>query len=213
MAFSLHKYYETINVTASGQPLWNPPDQTVLWPTYFTLVTAVITSVFSAVILVTYFWSTTAAERIDDWRFRILLLALLLKVALEITTSSGMYATGAHGPADGPQSLWYQTCTATSDDVSLFSFAVNIPQICTMQVCAPLSLLIIEMGEYIRTFVDHFGCFVCGDVRLLVSALETQEADEETSFNDGNSIHRGQRPEIKPLIVKFQEKTDQSISN
>jgi hypothetical protein len=136
MSFTLHKYYETINLTADDQPLWNTPDQTVLWPTYFTLVTAVITSIFSAVILATYFWSATLAERIDDWRFRILLVALTLKIALEIATSSGMYITGAHGPATGPQSLWYQTCTATSDVVSLFSFAVNIPQFCSMQVCA-----------------------------------------------------------------------------
>src|SRR5271154_216006 len=115
MAFTLNKYYETINLTADDQPLWNTPDQTVLWPTYFTLATAVITSVFSAIVLATYCWSTTLAERIDDWRFRILSLALIFKIILEITTSSSMYATGAHGPSTGPQSLWYQTCSATSD--------------------------------------------------------------------------------------------------
>ena len=135
MAFTLHKYYETINVAADGQTLWNSPDQTVLWPTYLTLVTAIITTVSAAVILTAYYRNMTTAERIDDWLSRILLGVVFLKFALEVAASSGMYATGAHGPSDGPQSLWYQTCTATDDAASLFSFAVNIPQFCTMQEC------------------------------------------------------------------------------
>jgi uncharacterized membrane protein YidH (DUF202 family) len=137
MAFSLVKYYQTIDVAAEGQNLWNPPDQTVLWPTYFTLISSVITSILAAIILWAYYRSTTAADRMDDWRSRVVWLILLVKVVLEITTSSGMYATGAHAPtADGSaQSLWYQTCSATPDQVSLFSFSVNIPQFCTMQAC------------------------------------------------------------------------------
>jgi hypothetical protein len=137
MAFSLVKYYQTIDVVAEGQNLWNPPDQTVLWPTYFTLISSVITSILAAIILWAYYRSTTAADRMDDWRSRLVWLILLVKVVLEITTSSGMYATGAHAPtADGSaQSLWYQTCSATPDQVSLFSFTVNIPQFCTMQAC------------------------------------------------------------------------------
>jgi hypothetical protein len=134
MAYTIHQYFATINVTAGGQTLWNPPSDTVLWPTYFTLVTSIITSVFAGVVLGAYYWSTQAADRIDDWRSRLVWLALLLKVGLEVATSSSMYATGAHGPVDGPQSLWYQTCTADPDQITLFSFAVNLPQYCTMQV-------------------------------------------------------------------------------
>lgn len=131
----LRKYYETLTVDVNGQTLWNTPDQTVLWPTYLTLVAAVLTSIFSTVVLIAYIWSTTTtAERIDDWRSRILWVLLIGKIALEIATSSGMYATGAHGPADGPQSLWYQTCTATQDDANTFSSFINIPQFCGMQV-------------------------------------------------------------------------------
>src|SRR5271169_361845 len=123
MAFNLVKYYQTINAAAGGQTLWNPPDQTVLWPTYFTLISSFITSVFALIVLWAYYRSTTAAERIDDWRSRIIWVFLILKVALEIATSSGMYATGANAPtADGsPQSLWYQTCSATPDQAKLFS--------------------------------------------------------------------------------------------
>jgi len=138
MAYTLHQYFATINVTAVGQPLWNPPSDTVLWPTYFTLVTSVITAIFAGIVLAAYYWSTQTADLIDDWRSRLVWLAVTLKIGLEIATSSSMYATGAHGPSTGPQSLWYQTCTATSDQVTLFSFAVNLPQFCTMQVCAPL---------------------------------------------------------------------------
>jgi hypothetical protein len=135
MSFTLRKYYQTIEANADGETLWNPPDRTVLWPTYFTLITAALTSIFSTVILMAYIWSATTAERIDDWRSRILLGLFLLKVALEITTSSGMYATGAHGPPDpAPQSLWYQTCTATPDIATLFHSVVNVPQFCEMQV-------------------------------------------------------------------------------
>jgi hypothetical protein len=138
MAYTLHQYFATINVTVAGQALWNPPSDTVLWPTYFTLVTSIIASIFAAIVLTAYYWSTQAADRIDDWRSRLIWLAVALKIGLEIATSSSMYATGAHGPSTGPQSLWYQTCTATSDQVTLFQFAVNLPQFCTMQVCASL---------------------------------------------------------------------------
>lgn len=138
LAFTLHKYYETINVVAAGQSLWNPPSQTVLWPTYFTLVTAVVTSLIAAVVLTAYYWSTQAADRIDDWRTRLIWLTFLLKIGLEISTSSSMYATGTHAPANGPQSLWYQTCTATSTAVSLFHFTINLNQFCAMQVRTPL---------------------------------------------------------------------------
>jgi hypothetical protein len=134
MAYMLRKYYQTLTVDVNGQTLWNTPDQTVLWPSYLTLVTAVLTSIFSAVVLTAYLWSTTTAERIDDWRSRILWVLLIVKVAMEITTSSGMYATGAHGPANGPQSLWYQTCTATADDAKNFAPFLNIPAFCGMQV-------------------------------------------------------------------------------
>jgi hypothetical protein len=135
MAYTLHQYFATISVTAAGQPLWNLPSDTVLWPTYFTLVTSVITSIFAGIVLAAYYWSTHTADRIDDWRSRLVWLAVTLKIGLEISTSSSMYATGAHGPSTGPQSLWYQTCTATPDQVELFHFAVNLPQFCTMQVC------------------------------------------------------------------------------
>ena len=135
MAYTLHQYFATINVTAAGQPLWNLPSDTVLWPTYFTLVTSIITSIFAGIVLAAYYWSTHTADRIDDWRSRLVWLAVTLKIGLEISTSSSMYATGADGPSTGPQSLWYQTCTATSDQVELFHFAVNLPQFCTMQVC------------------------------------------------------------------------------
>jgi hypothetical protein len=134
MAYMLRKYYQTLTVDVNGETLWNPPDQTVLWPTFLTLVAAVFTSVLSAVVLVAYLRSTTTAERIDDWRSGILWVLLIIKVASEIATASGMYATGAHGPADGPQSLWYQTCTATSDDAHTFAPFINIPQFCGMQV-------------------------------------------------------------------------------
>jgi len=67
---------------------------------------------------------------------------VIVKVASEITTSSGMYATGAHGPADGPQSLWYQTCTATADDAKNFAPFINIPQFCGMQKYGAISALI-----------------------------------------------------------------------
>jgi hypothetical protein len=137
MAYTLDKYYATINVTVDGQSLWNPPDQTVLWPTYFTLVTSIITSIFAAVVLGAYYWSTQAADRIDNWKSILVWLALLLKGGLEAATSSSMYATGAHGPSNGPQSLWYQTCTATSTDIALFSPTINLPQFCTIQACLP----------------------------------------------------------------------------
>jgi hypothetical protein len=138
MSFTLRKYYQTLEANADGETLWNPPERTVLWPTYFTLVTAALTSIFSTVILVAYIWSSTTAGRIDDWRSRILMALFALKLGLEITTSSGMYATGAHGPPDpAPQSLWYQTCTATPDIATLFQSVVNIPQFCDMQVFLP----------------------------------------------------------------------------
>jgi uncharacterized membrane protein YbhN (UPF0104 family) len=134
MAFTLHKYYSTIDVTAEGQTLWNPPSETVLWPTYFAFVTSIITVIFAAMVLVAYYWSTDTADRIDDWRSRLIWFAVALKAGLEIATSSSMYGTGTHAPADGPQSLWYQTCTATSGAVALFSFAINLNQFCAMKV-------------------------------------------------------------------------------
>jgi len=134
MAFSLAKYYQTLNVAVDGENLWNPPDQTVLWPTYFTLVATSLTSLFAVCVLVAYYYSTHTAEKIDDWRSRFLWVLLALKMILEIATTSGMYVTGAHGPANGPQSLWYQTCTATSDSVTLFSKWINLDQYCGMQV-------------------------------------------------------------------------------
>jgi hypothetical protein len=124
-------------VVADGQPLWNSPSETVLWPSYFTLVSSVITSLIAAVVLVAYYWSVDAADRIDDWRSRLIWLVFILKIALEVTTSSGMYATGTRAPANGPQSLWYQTCTMTSETVSLFSFTINLDQFCNMQVRGP----------------------------------------------------------------------------
>jgi len=149
MAFTLHKYYATINVTAAGEPLWNPPTQTLLWPTYFTMVTAIVTSIIAAVVLAAYYWSTEAADYIDDWRSLLIWLIFVLKFALEIATSSSMYTTGTHAPSDGPQSLWYQTCTATGDTVILFHFAININQFCSMQVAVHFCVvLIIEMGQY-----------------------------------------------------------------
>jgi len=138
MAYTLHQYFATINVSAQGQPLWNPPDQTLLWPTYFTLVQSILTSIFAGVVLGAYYWSTHTADRIDDWRSRLVWLALLLKVGLEVATSSSMYATGVNAPANGRQSLWFQTCSALPDQVALFNFAVNLPQYCTMQVCSTL---------------------------------------------------------------------------
>lgn len=134
MAYTLHQYFATINVTADGQPLWNPPSDTALWPTYFTLVQSIITSIFAAIVIGAYYWSTQTADRIDDWRSRLVWLALLLKVCLEVATSSSMYATGVNAPSNGPQSLWYQTCTMEPDQITLFSFAINLPQYCTMQV-------------------------------------------------------------------------------
>ena len=194
MAFSLRKYYETLNLSANGENLWNPPDQTVLWPTYFTLVSSVLTSVFAACVLAAYLYSTTTAEKIDDWRSRILWLALFLKIALEITTSSGMYATGAHGPSDGPQSLWYQTCTATRDTVELFKPWINIDQFCGMQVFPTWRMkLIVEMGKYRCPFVDYFGCFVGCDVYLLVPTLATSKNDEAPSFRGSRAVKQGRK--------------------
>ena len=173
MAISLRQYYDTLTLNIDGENLWNPPSQTVLWPTYFTLVTSVLTSIFAACVLAAYYYSTHTAEKIDDWRSRILWFALFLKIALEITTSSGMYATGAHGPADGPQSLWYQTCTATRETVGRFQSWINIDRFCGMQV-GPLGreLLMVEMGGCCGAFVNYFGCFVCYHVHLLVPTLE-----------------------------------------
>jgi hypothetical protein len=175
MAFTLHKYYATINVTAAGQALWNPPSQTLLWPTYFTLVSSAITSVLAAIVLTAYYWSTDAADRIDNWRSVLIWLAVALKISLEITISSSMYATGTHAPANGAQSLWYQTCTATGDVVSLFGFAINLDQYCSMQVRPPpfCDLLIVEMGQYFCGPFDCFGHVVCGNICVLVFALET----------------------------------------
>jgi hypothetical protein len=134
MAYTLNQYFATQTVTAAGQPLWEPPSQTVLWPTYFTLVQSCITSVFAAVVLAAYYWSTETADRVDDWRSRLVWLALAVKIGIEIATSSSMVATGVNAPANGPQSLWFQTCTMTPDQITLFSFAINLPQYCTMQV-------------------------------------------------------------------------------
>jgi hypothetical protein len=134
MAYTLNQYFTTINVTASGQALWEPPSQTVLWPTYFTLVQSCITSVFAVVVLAAYFYSTETADRVDDWRSRLIWLALAVKLGIEVATSSSMYATGVNAPANGPQSLWFQTCTMSPDQITLFSFAINLPQYCTMQV-------------------------------------------------------------------------------
>ena len=157
MAFSLRKYYETLNVNVDGEDLWNPPNQTVLWPTYFTLVTSVLTSLFAACVLTAYYYSTRTAERIDDWRSRILWLALFLKIGLEIATSSGMYATGAHGPSNGPQSLWYQTCTATRETVNRFESWINIDQYCGMQVTGIFGGLVdVRNGEVLRHFCRLF---------------------------------------------------------
>ena len=174
MAFTLHKYYATRNVAVGGQALWNPPSDTVLWPTYFTLVTSVITAILAAVVLAAYYWSTEAADRIDDWRSRLIWLAFALKLGLEISTSSSMYATGTRAPENGPQSLWYQTCTMTDEAVSMFSFAINLNQFCFMQVHLHQPfVLIVEMGQYFCGPFDCFGYFVYGDIHILVFALET----------------------------------------
>lgn len=134
LGFTLHKYYATINVVADGQPLWNPPALTRLWPTYFGLVTSAITSVLAILVLAAYYRSTDAADRLDDWRSRFIWLTLALKFGLEIAQSSSMYATGVNQPANGPQSLWFQTCTMTPETVALFSFTINLNQYCSMQV-------------------------------------------------------------------------------
>jgi hypothetical protein len=90
----------------------------------------------AAVVLTAYYWSTAAADRIDNWRSRLIWLAFLLKAALEVTTTSSMYATGKS--SSEPQSLWFQTCSMTPDQISLFGSAINLPQFCSMQVRAPL---------------------------------------------------------------------------
>jgi hypothetical protein len=146
LGFTLHKYYATINVVADGQPLWNTPALTRLWPTYFSLVTSAITSVLAVFVLVAYYRSTDAADRLDDWRSRFIWLTLALKFGLEIAQSSSMYATGVNQPANGPQSLWFQTCTMAPETVALFSFTINLNQYCSMQVRPNLVMLIVEMG-------------------------------------------------------------------
>ena len=136
MAFTLHKYYETINFSAGGQNLWNPPDKTQLWPTYLTLVTSAIISVIEVAVLTAYYWSTDAADRVDDWGSKLIWLITALKIGLEITTGSIMITTGVNSGANGLQSLWFQTCTMTPYQIALFHVAINLPQYCTMQVPA-----------------------------------------------------------------------------
>jgi hypothetical protein len=156
LGFTLHKYYATISVVADGQPLWNPPDLTRLWPTYFSLVTSAITSVLAAIVLTAYYWSTEAADRIDDWRSRLIWLALALKFGLEIAQSSSMYSTGVNQPNNGPQSLWFQTCTMTPDTIALFSFTINLNQYCSMQVCP---LICYANGRNGEVFLLSFRLF------------------------------------------------------
>lgn len=159
MAFTLRKYYDTLDVTADGEPLWIPPDRTLLWPTYFTLVTSTITGIFAAAVLMAYYWSTSAADRVDNWRSFLIWGVFALKFSLEIAASSSMYHTGTKGSETGLQSLWFQTCTMTNEQIALFGFAINLPQYCSMQVHAPLCVANFRNTGAFRPFFRSFWTF------------------------------------------------------
>lgn len=133
MADTLSIYYNTINISTGGQTLWPPTDQTMLWPTYLTLVSAIISLILAIVVLAAYYWSREASDRMETWRTAFGVLTLVINLILACVVGGTMFSTGqSTGP--GAQSLWRVACDADDVKQAIFSEFVNLGSYCIKQV-------------------------------------------------------------------------------
>ena len=63
---NLAQYYKTRNNTNQGVPLWAP--DSMLWPTFLAFFVALVTFIFSGIVLIAYFWGEKVAEMWDNRR-------------------------------------------------------------------------------------------------------------------------------------------------
>jgi hypothetical protein len=122
-AACLQQFYKTKNYTNGSQSLWSPT--TMLWPTFLTLVAAVIIFIYSGIVICAYCFGKAAVERWVSYD----------GFATAVQTTLSTIAAGVTlGTAVNPDSLNSQTCSAAADAKQPAFPQVNLGHICVMQV-------------------------------------------------------------------------------
>jgi hypothetical protein len=123
----LRQYFATQNVSNGSQDLWSP--STMLWPTALVLGVAVLSLIFSAIVLMAYCWGgTKAADRWSDKKQYFTTFVFVVKAGVHGVATAGMFAT-----ANNSNSLQGQTCGAPVAKPSLFP-QLNFDRFCLQQV-------------------------------------------------------------------------------
>jgi hypothetical protein len=124
-AACLQQYYASRNDRNGSQPLWSPT--TLLWPTFLTLIVAIIILIFNGIIVCSYCCGVRAVERWVTYE------GYFSNFATAVQTILSTIATGAtFGTATNPDSLNSQTCGPSAPSGTFPN--VNLNSVCFMQV-------------------------------------------------------------------------------
>lgn len=124
-AACLQQYYASRNDTNGSQPLWSPA--TLLWPTFLTLIVAIIILIFNGIIVCSYCCGVRAVERWVTYE------GYFSSFATALQTILSTIATGVtFGTSTNPNSLNAQTCGPSAPSGTFPH--VNLNSVCFMQV-------------------------------------------------------------------------------
>jgi hypothetical protein len=122
-AACLQQFYKTKDYTNGSQDLWSPT--TMLWPTFLTLIAAIIMLIYNGIVVCAYCFGKAAVERWVNYEsFTSTIQTTLSTVAAGVTL----------GTAVNADSLNAQTCGASADATQQAFPQVNLGGICLMQV-------------------------------------------------------------------------------
>jgi hypothetical protein len=122
-AASLQQFYKTRNDTNGSQSLWSPT--TMLWPTFLTLIAAVIILIYNGIVIGAYCCGKNAVDRWAGYdHFFTAIQTTLSTIAAGVTLGTAVLA----------DSLNSQTCSPAADAKQPSFPQVNLGHICIMQV-------------------------------------------------------------------------------
>ena len=124
---SLREFYNTKNDTNGTQRLWSPTS--MLWPTIFALVTAVIILIFYGIILSAYCCGTAMADRWVKYESSYSNFANVVHTTFTTAVTGVLFGTSTN-----PDSLNAQTCSPAADAKQQFFPSVHLGRICNQQV-------------------------------------------------------------------------------
>jgi hypothetical protein len=130
-------FYATTGTVIGGNRLW--PAGTKTWPTYVTLIAAVINAVLSSLVLIGYCWGTKIANRWNTVRTVFSIGIIIFDVVLWAIAAGSLQSSSTF---DGDKSsLWAATCGIPQDQQEPFKQKLDFGKFCIKQVIALYTVL------------------------------------------------------------------------